>query len=85
MRFGWVVVGLAVAVAFGSVVVAQKSGEALADHVDPTALTRAHVEMGDAVLPWASASSPSPASGDGARHLADAGAGEGPGRESGAR
>lgn len=49
---GWVVVGLAAA-AFGAVVVAQQSGEALADHVDPTALTRAHVEMGEAVLPWA--------------------------------
>ncbi len=49
---GWVVVGLAFA-AFGAVGVAQKSGSALANHVVPTALTRAHVAMGDAVLPWA--------------------------------
>ena len=49
---GWVVVGLAVA-SFGAVGLAQKSGGSLADHVVPTALTRAHVEMGDAVLPWA--------------------------------
>ncbi|MGZ7013440.1 MAG: hypothetical protein ACXVLK_10010 [Acidimicrobiales bacterium] len=49
---GWVVVGFAFA-AFGAVGVAQKSGGALANHVVTTALTRAHVEMGDAVLPWA--------------------------------
>ena len=49
---GWVVVGVAFA-AFGAVGVAQKSGGTLADHVVPTALTKAHVEMGDAVLPWA--------------------------------
>jgi hypothetical protein len=39
--------------AFGFVGLAQKTGGALADHVQPTALTREHVAMGDAVLPWA--------------------------------
>jgi hypothetical protein len=50
--FGWAVAVLSVA-AFGFVGLAQKTGGALANHVEPTALTRAHVEMGDAVLPWA--------------------------------
>jgi len=50
--FGWAVAGLSIA-AFGSVGLAQKSGEALADHVEPTALVRRHTEMGEAILPWA--------------------------------
>jgi uncharacterized membrane protein YhdT len=50
--FGWAVAGLSIA-AFGSVGLAQKSGETLADHVEPTALVRAHTEMGEAILPWA--------------------------------
>lgn len=50
--FGWANAVLSVA-AFGFVGLAQKSGEALADHVAPTALTREHVAMGEAVLPWA--------------------------------
>lgn len=51
-RLGWIVVGLAV-IAVGTVGLAQKSGEALADHVQPNALVDRHVEMGEAVLPWA--------------------------------
>jgi len=50
--FGWAVAVLSIG-AFGFVGLAQKTGGSLADHVQPTALTRAHIEMGDAVLPWA--------------------------------
>ena len=50
--FGWAVAVLSVA-AFGFVGLAQKTGGALANHVQPTALTREHIAMGDAVLPWA--------------------------------
>ena len=50
--FGWTVAVLSVG-AFGAVGLAQKSGEALANHVEPTRLVREHVEMGEAILPWA--------------------------------
>src|SRR4051794_13263315 len=50
--FGWAVAVLSIG-AFGFVGLAQKTGGALAEHVQPTALTREHVAMGDAVLPWA--------------------------------
>ncbi len=50
--FGWAVAVLSIG-AFGFVGLAQKTGGALANHITPTALTREHVAMGDAVLPWA--------------------------------
>ena len=50
--FGWAVAVVSI-VAFGFIGLAQKTGGALANHVPPTALTREHVAMGDAVLPWA--------------------------------
>ena len=50
--FGWANAVLSIA-AFGFVGLAQKSGETLANHVTPTPLTREHVAMGEAVLPWA--------------------------------
>jgi len=50
--FGWAVALVSIG-AFGVVGLAQKTGGALANHVQPTPLTREHVAMGDAVLPWA--------------------------------